>query len=154
GSTVRVSVERSGNFFSPDGHGGKTSIESQNSANVPFRIRVTDNGTPVGNVELQLVAPFNAYLGTTDSNGTAERSLAILVPPQAGSFNIEVQATVGAATVSSGSVNLYQASTLSNISHTVTEEDVRSWGGDVFSYFCCRGDISFPYPEIFGIKGS
>ena len=142
---IQVSVQRDGDFFSLDGKGGTIPIERQPRAHVPFKITVTKNGNPVV-AELQQLQPFNSYGGTTDSNGISTGSLLVSIPPQNGDVNIQYQATVDGVTATSNTSLLYHVSTLKYMSETLTDDDVKSWGGSLFeAYFL---DSGIPTPEI------
>jgi hypothetical protein len=150
-SDVQVSVQHDGEFFSPDGKGGSTSVEGQPRANVPIKITVTKDGNPVI-AELLQLQPFNAYGGMTDSNGLSTGSLAISIPPQEGNTYIQYQATVDGITATSEPILLYHVGTLYNYETSLTSSDVRSWGDSLFMRYTLDSVINAP--DIFNWRGS
>lgn len=148
---VEVSIQRTGDFFSPDGSGGVTAIEGQPRANVPFRVTITKDGSPVY-AELQQLQPFDAYGGTTN-NGISDGSVAVSIPPQNGDVMVQYQAIVDGITSTSQPTLLYHVDTLYYKEDTITSDDVKSWGGTLFSHYFLDSDIPTPEIKIRGVGG-
>jgi hypothetical protein len=144
---ISVSIQRDGDYYSPDGQGGSIPIEGQPRAKVPFIVTVTKNGIPVV-AELQLLSPFNAYGGTTGPDGTSKGSIEIAVPPQSGDVYLQFKATVDGLSGISDPFLLYQVGSLYHVPNNITTDDVRAWGGTLFAHYMLDGG-NFDFPDIF-----
>ena len=99
-SNIQIIVETSGDFFSADGQGGRTSVDGQTSVIIPYRVSVYEDGQPVDEASVRLVAPFSASIGLTDNSGSIDASISVPHIPTVGTFEVEIEATVGNETLS------------------------------------------------------